>query len=152
MRIRSYTEPLDNIVQYQPWLLAWPQRGNKPPLPVEVVTHRVTDKGLIVQLSCCDDRDVAREYIGMEIMVARSALPALPKGEYYWTDLEGLTVITRQGVTLGVVAHLFATGSNDVLVVHQGEKQHLIPYLREQVIRNVDLKAGIIEVDWDPEF
>jgi 16S rRNA processing protein RimM len=151
LRIRSYTEPEDNILHYQPWLLTRP-RSHKPPLEVTVVEHKLTDKGLLVQLSCCDDRDLARQYMGMEILVARSRLPALPEGEYYWADLEGLTVITRQGIVLGIVSYLFATGSNDILVVSQNEKQRLIPYLRDQVIKRVDLTAGIIEVDWDPEF
>ncbi len=151
MKVRSFTEPEENIIDYQPWLLSRPH-GAKAPLPVEVVAHRLTDKGLIVHLSCCDDRDLARQYIGMEIVVTRDVLPALPAGEYYWTDLEGLTVVTSQGVTLGKVSHLFATGANDVLVVHQGDKQRLIPYLPEQVSKSVDLNTGIIEVDWDPEF
>ena len=43
------------------------------------------------------------------------------------------------------------TGANDVLVV-KGERERLIPYVRDVVVKSVDLKQGVILVDWDPEF
>jgi 16S rRNA processing protein RimM len=46
---------------------------------------------------------------------------------------------------------LFATGANDVLVV-RGERERLIPYLWQQVVKSVDLQAGVMQVDWDPDF
>jgi 16S rRNA processing protein RimM len=52
---------------------------------------------------------------------------------------------------LGTVAYLFETGANDVIVV-QGTKEHLIPYVPGHVIKKVDLKNKRIEVDWDPDF
>lgn len=53
--------------------------------------------------------------------------------------------------------HLIETGSNDVLVVQASassidQRERLIPYLPEQVVRDVDLAAGQMVVDWDPEF
>ncbi|MEO6696986.1 MAG: ribosome maturation factor RimM, partial [Gammaproteobacteria bacterium] len=42
------------------------------------------------------------------------------------------------------------TGANDVVVV-QGERERLIPYIKD-VIREADPVARIIRVDWDPEF
>jgi 16S rRNA processing protein RimM len=59
---------------------------------------------------------------------------------------------------LGKVTELMETGSNDVLVVEAnvkdafGAKERLIPFLEEQVIKNIDLTARTIEVDWDPGF
>lgn len=50
------------------------------------------------------------------------------------------------------------TGSNDVLVVKAnlkdafGAQERLIPFLDEQVIKNVDLTTRTIKVDWDPGF
>ena len=49
------------------------------------------------------------------------------------------------------------TGSNDVLVVRADDasidqRERLIPYLPDQVVREVDLAAGRLVVDWDPEF
>ncbi len=58
---------------------------------------------------------------------------------------------TQEGVDLGTVSHLFDTGANDVLVV-KGDKERLLPYDWGQVVKRVDLKAGLIQVDWDPDF
>ena len=80
-----------------------------------------------------------------------SALPSTRPGEYYWADLVGLEVRTLDGVDLGRIEQLFETGSNDVIVV-QGERERLIPYIWDQVVREVDLDAGTMLVDWDPEF
>jgi len=50
------------------------------------------------------------------------------------------------------VSHLFATGANDVLVVRDGERERMIPFVLEQFVKEVDLDSGRIVVDWDPEF
>ena len=89
--------------------------------------------------------------IGTEIAVRREELPPPEPGTYYWADLEGLTVVNLDGAVLGTVSHLFETGANDVLVVVDGERERLIPYTREAV-KQVDLQARMIRVDWDPEF
>ena len=89
--------------------------------------------------------------MGREIAVERDQLPELANDEYYWTDLEGLQVRTCAGVTLGRVDHLLATGANDVLVV-QGEREHLIPFVLGSVVKAVHLSDGWMEVDWDPDF
>ncbi|MBT8101100.1 MAG: ribosome maturation factor RimM, partial [Gammaproteobacteria bacterium] len=69
-------------------------------------------------------------------------------GQYYWSDLEGLEVVHRDGRVLGTVQYLIETGANDVLVV-QGEEERLIPFVQEQVILEVDLANGLISVDWE---
>lgn len=89
--------------------------------------------------------------MGAEVFVSRSLLPATAPGEFYWNDLEGLRVRTIEGVELGTVSHLFATGANDVLVV-KGERERLVPFIRDSVVREIDIAAGTIVVDWDPEF
>ena len=47
--------------------------------------------------------------------------------------------------------HLLETGANDVLVV-EGERERLIPFVMGQVIVRVDLDKGEIQVDWDKDF
>jgi 16S rRNA processing protein RimM len=36
--------------------------------------------------------------------------------------------------------------------VVSGERERLIPFIREQVVLAVDAEARRIEVDWDPDF
>ena len=88
-----------------------------------------------------------------EIAINREQLPRPEAGEYYWQDLTGLQVRTVNDVDLGKVTGLMETGANDVLVVKAEDgRERLIPFIREQVVTQVDLEAGTMTVDWDPEF
>lgn len=148
VRLESWTEPRLAIFNYQPWIFV-ASDGEQSPL--SGVRGRDTGKHLIANLPGVDDRDAAEALRGSEIYVERSALPPPAADEYYWVDLEGLRVDTVDGMALGVVSHLFATGANDVLVV-RGQRERLIPFLQPDVIRSVDFQAGRIVVDWDSEF
>ena len=153
VKVHSSTEPMENILNYAPWRL---KIGDETKI-VEVESSRVHGKGLVAKLAGVDDRDVARLYCGADILIERSRLPALEVGEYYWSQLEDLLVYTEAGQMLGKVDHLIATGSNDVLIVKGTDqsidrRERLIPYLPDQVIKEIDLDKGSIRVDWDPEF
>jgi 16S rRNA processing protein RimM len=120
--------------------------------PWTVEAGRLQGKGLVVKLRGCDDRAEAAKLLGADIAVWRNQLADdLAPGQYYWADLEGLRVVTQSGVELGRLDHLFATGANDVMVV-RGERERLVPYLPEQVVKEVDLRTGVMRVEWDPEF
>ena len=144
VKVHSYTEPREALLDYRDWLLgrdgAWQN--------VELVEGRQHGKGIVVRLQGVEDRDAAAELLGSEIGVDRDTLPEPEEGHYYWSDLEGLTVENKDGTELGKVAYLMATGANDVLVV-DGPAERLIPFVPETVILDVDLAAGVIRVDWE---
>lgn len=145
VKIYSETAPRDGILRYSPWLLG--------PDGIErrVVEGKAQGKGVIARLDGCNDRDQAAALIGQDIAIHRAQLPPPHPDEFYWVDLEGLSVITQSGVDLGRVSHLFATGANDVLVVI-GERERLIPFVWDDVIVDVDFAQRRICVEWDPEF
>jgi 16S rRNA processing protein RimM len=147
VHVAPWTAQQGGLLEYPVWYLR--QRGSWR--TVRVLQGRLHGKGLVVQLEDCADRDAASRLSGAEIGIPRSQLPAAGRDEYYWSDLIGLDVITVTGVLLGKVEHLIETGANDVMVV-RGDREHLVPYLSGQVIRSVDLDAGAIRVDWDPDF
>ena len=97
------------------------------------------------------DRDGAAALVGRNIAVPRGRLPVLAEGDFYWSDLIGLRVRSLEGDDFGVVTRLFETGSNDVMVVQDG-KERLIPFLHGRVVKQVDLEAGTLQVDWDADF
>jgi 16S rRNA processing protein RimM len=148
VKVYSDTNPRENILAYSPWDLV--RAGSRQ--RVEVAAGRLQGKILVARLEGCDDRDAADALVGCEIEVPRSRLPDdLALGEYYWADLVGLRVETLEGVELGCITRLFETGANDVIVV-AGERERLLPYVWQQVVREVDLAAGVMRVDWDPDF
>lgn len=147
IKLFSYTEPRDNIVAFDTWILE--QHGEQR--RIEVETGSSQGKTVLAKLRGIDDRDAARPLIGAQIGVQRGALPSCDPGEYYWTDLEGLRVESIGGDALGVVDHLVATGAHDVLVLG-GDGRRMIPFVASEVVREVDLEGGVIVVDWDASY
>ena len=146
-KVFSYTEPRDNILGYSPLYIrldgGWRAR--------ELLEGRQHGQGIVLRLQGCEDRDQVVALLGTDIAIRREQLPPAAPGEYYWKDLVGLRVLTREGVELGKVVEMMATGANDVMVV-AGERERLIPFTQGEAVRQVNLDQGFIEVDWDPEF
>jgi 16S rRNA processing protein RimM len=147
LKLLSWTDPRDAIFKYQPWIL----RAGESEREVSGVRGRDTGKLVIATFPGIENREQAEALKGSEIWVLRSQLPAPKPGEYYWVDLEGLAVQTVEGVALGTVDHLFDTGANPVLVI-SGERERLVPFVTDQYVKSVDFEAGLIVVDWDPDF
>jgi 16S rRNA processing protein RimM len=148
-KLESWTEPRAAIFRYQPWIVRDPQGRERE---LSGVRGRQSGKFLIATFPDVADRDTVEAMRGTEIYVPRAVLPPPKAGEYYWVDLEGLRVATTEGVCLGTVSHLFATGANDVLVARDDERERMIPFVIPQYVRSVDFEANLVTVDWDPDF
>ena len=147
VKLWSYTEPVENLLAYREVELGIGGQWRTGRL----LEGRRHGGGLVGRFEGAADRDTAAALVGAEIAVARDRLPAPAEGEYYWADLVGLEVVNREGVSLGRVEEMMATGANDVMVV-AGERERLLPFLPGLYVDSVDLAAGCITVDWDPEF
>jgi 16S rRNA processing protein RimM len=148
IKVYSDTSPRERIASYAQLLLDQGEGWRR----WKLAGGRRQGRYVVLKLKGCNDRNQAEALVGARIAIERTQLPELAEpGEYYWVDLRGLRVETLQGQALGRVEQLFETGANDVMVV-RGERERLIPYVWEQVVREVDLDAGVMRVDWDPEF
>lgn len=144
MKVFSYTRPREAILDYDRWYLK--RKGEWQSTTVR--DGKRHGKSVIARIEGVDDRDEAAALIESDIAVDRDDLPQPGKGSYYWADLEGLKVVHRDGSELGTVAYLMETGANDVLVT-EGDRERLIPFIAEKVILDVDFDAGVIRVDWE---
>jgi 16S rRNA processing protein RimM len=152
VKVFSFTDPIDNLLDYKHWTL----KRDGDVRQVELAQGRLQNKVLVAKLKGLDDREEARLLAGFDICVARSLLPDLTDGEYYWYQLKGLNVIDQLGQLLGVIDHLLETGANDVMVVKPcagslDDRERLLPYTAHCVL-SVDLAAGEMRVDWDADF
>lgn len=145
--VQSFTEPRDNLLKYDNWHAfiegAW--------VPVTIVRAERYNKTIVVQVKGYAERDIAARLTNIEIAVQQTQLEELSPGEYYWHQLIGMSVIGSKGEIFGQVTEIIPTGSNDVLVV-QGEKRYLIPYLLGQFVLDIDPNQRQITVDWDVDF
>ncbi|KOO05071.1 ribosome maturation factor RimM [Vibrio nereis] len=154
LKVFSYTDNTESIFDYSPWFI---EQGGKW-VEYKVESWKRHNKGLVAKLEGLDVREEAQLMTNFEVYIDPAVLPELPEDEFYWRDLIGMQVVTDKGYDLGTVSDLLETGSNDVLVVKAnlkdafGQKERLIPFLEEQVIKHIDREAQRIEVDWDPGF
>ena len=110
---------------------------------------------VVVQADGVDDRNTAELLRGVRIFVARSSFPTAEKDEFYWVDLMGLAVVNREGVRIGIVKDLIATGPQTVIVIEadiEGKKvETLIPFVSVYV-DDVSLADKRITVDWQLDY
>jgi 16S rRNA processing protein RimM len=111
-----------------------------------VIERARPQKGFfLMKLAGVDRIEDAEKLIGLEILAPAEVLSPLDEGEFYWYQLVGLTVVTHDARPLGRVESLFATGSNDVLVVKDGERERLIPYT-DDAVESVDLESKTLRL------
>jgi 16S rRNA processing protein RimM len=147
IKVHSYTEPGDNILDFASWLLD----GHDPSERFSVEDGGCHGKTIVAKLGGIDTRDDAAKLVGRGIFVERTELPELPENQFYWADLVGLNVFNEEGVCFGVVDCLMETGANDVLLV-RGERERLIPFVQQQIVKSVELGQRRLVVAWDPDF
>ncbi|MDY6981739.1 MAG: ribosome maturation factor RimM [Pseudomonadota bacterium] len=152
VKLISFTDPADNLLDYSQFWIA----DGAALREIEIDEARPQGDALVGHIKGCDVREETRLYTGLDLLVPKADLPELDEG-WYWHELEGLRVVNLDGEDLGVVDHLLATGANDVLVVRGDEAsidrtERLLPYVEEQVVKEVDLDAGLIRVDWGRDW
>jgi 16S rRNA processing protein RimM len=145
--VHSFTDPRDNILRYTDWHAYLDYTWQ----PIKLLSVEVHNKAIVAQVEGFPEREKVARLTNIEIAVAKEQLAELEPGEYYWHQLVGMNVLNQKGESFGKVMEVMPTGANDVLVV-QGEKRYLIPYLPGQFIINIDDSQQIITVDWDLDF
>jgi 16S rRNA processing protein RimM len=157
VKIESYTDPPENILQYPVWRLSkgdgakWQSEWRQ----VKRLAGRMTAKGVQVQFEQVFDRTVAEQLRGLLIWVPRSELPGLAAGQYYWDDLVGLQAYSPQGELLGTVSDIRSMPAHAVLVIateRAGKRiEYSVPLVKQRLLK-VDLAARRATVDWDSSW
>ena len=153
VKVFSHTSPIEQILQYQPWSL---HKGSKQ-VSIEVAQGKLHGKGLIALPDGFETRNEAESLVGYEIRIEADQLPALPKGDYYWHELEGLQVVNQAGEVLGQIVRMMETGANDVMVVAAtsdsiDDQERLIPFVMGNVVEQVDIEQGLLKVNWQSDY
>lgn len=142
LRVVSYSGELENIIALRSLMLKGPNGGMET---FEVAASAIHGKKVLLTLKDYCNINQVLHLVGRELYARREQLPALGEGEYYWCELLGLKVVTDQGETLGELAEIIPTGSNDVYVVKSKDREYLIPAL-EDVILEINLDDGVMTV------
>lgn len=147
LKIISFTESPEDIFEYDQWYI----KKNNTWLAVTLDKSAKRGKYLVAKWLDCSDRNSAQQWTNCDIAIKRSQLPTLDQGQFYWVDLEEAIVKTMTGQELGRVKEVMETGANPVLIV-EGKERILIPYVKEKIVKEVNIELGEIIVDWDISF
>jgi len=122
--------------------------GNK--VILQGLEHRIIAADIkgsygIIRLSGVTSSDDVARLKDSLIYIDEKDLDELPEGEYYYFHIIGSTVIDCMGKNYGTVQEILTTGANDVYVIHNGDKELLIPAV-ESVIQNIDIATKTITI------
>ncbi len=114
-----------------------------------VLAERINRATIRVILEGLDDPATAESLRGSSIAVAVNDLPAKAPGQFYHYEAIGCEVATTDGLRIGVIDEVIATGANDVWVVRDGATEVLVPVI-ENVVKSIDLHARRMVVEAVP--
>jgi 16S rRNA processing protein RimM len=137
------------------WFLQAPGPGGGHAFRLAIREAKEHSDCIVARSDEVPDRNAAEALRGARIFVPRSSFPTAAEDEYYWVDLIGLAVVNREGVPLGEVRELLATGPQTTLVLQAQEDgkpvERMLPFV-SAFVDKVDLAARLITVDWQPDY
>lgn len=122
------------------------KQGEKP-LELTVESARPHKGSLLVKFAGYDNINDVEVFRNRELKVSEEDQQPLEDGSYYYHQIIGLTVKTVDGRELGTIKEILSPGANDVWVVQRPQKSDLLLPKIDDVIKNVDLEQGIVEVE-----
>jgi 16S rRNA processing protein RimM len=139
VRLKLFSDSADNLSHHGKLYVGGAER--------RLLAIRDSGKTAVARFEGVSDRSAAEALRGSLVEIDRSALPPLEEGEYYHSDLIGLTAADRDGKPVGTVVGVENYGAGDLLEIEiESGKRHLIPF-RDGI---ADLIGGKILID--PEF
>ena len=157
-KVLPYSAEPEALFSSKRWFLLPSERGQSPFNGCQLLAIKESKEHSDSVVACAHgfpDRTAAESLRGARVFIARSSFPSAAKDEYYWVDLLGLSVVNREGQSLGIVQELMSTGPQTVLVLGYEEegkaKVRMIPFVSAYV-DNVDMTARCISVDWQADY
>lgn len=114
--------------------------------PMQVEGARRIHGRVALRLATVSDRDAAQALHGTPLYIPSNEVMPLPPYTYYRDQIIGLQVVTTGGEPLGAISEILVTGSNDVYVARDGQREVLIPALKD-VVREVDVTGGRMVIE-----
>ncbi len=143
VKVRPEPGLVNDLVQYEEFIVF--VKGGKKRLKVENV--RSGGAFLIFKFEGINSVDDAELVRGLELFVSEDELVELEEDEFYFYQLEGLTVRTTQGEVIGKVSKIMPMPASEIIqVVDEGGRETLIPAIKV-FVKKIDLDAGEITVE-----
>lgn len=146
VNVHTYTEFPEDLVSYSH---TWWIKVRSDWSTLTITDHMLHNGQLLVKVDTLDTPEEAKRLTNQDIYLPRDILPAPEEGEFYWVDLEGLTVIDQHANTLGTIDHLFNNGAHSIIAIRsKTAPELLLPYIKDVVV-SVDLEKKEMHVKWE---
>jgi len=144
IKIFPYSSSFDNIENINCFFIK--DEENKAPEKYFVENKRIHKNSIIIKLRDVDTPEMADNLVGKPVMVDVSALIEPDEDEYYWYQLKGIEVKTKEGQSVGTVEDLIQSGAHDILIIKNDKREYLIP-LTDKFVEDIDLENGQIIIN-----
>ena len=102
---------------------------------------------LLIRLVGVADRNAADALRGTVFIVDTADLPAIEDpDEFYDHELEGMTVVTVDGATVGVLGEVLHTAAGELLSVKADHREVLVPFV-SAIVTSVSRETGTVTID-----
>ncbi len=109
----------------------------------KIKSVRYQKKHVLMVFDSIATREDAAALTGAFVSVDRSEAMPLKDGEYYISDIIGLSVEETDGTVLGTVTDVIRTGSNDVYVVSlPGRAEDVLVPALKKVVKEISIEDG----------
>jgi 16S rRNA processing protein RimM len=114
---------------------------------LELENHWFQNDRIVLKFAGYDDVDSAESLVGFDFALPEAERIKLSENEYYDWELEGCSVVIKDGPRLGTVRGLLRTGGVELLVVEdEAAREHLIPMVQQIVIK-IDISRNEVLID-----
>ena len=151
LKVWSFAESIDTFCPGKIVLLKSEEALESMGKPYTILKALAHKKGILLTLSGIDNRNLAEELVGKEILIDRDQLPEPTEDTWYWQDLLGLDVFDHQKGFIGKITDIFPTGANDMLVVMDKTRETLVP-MHKHFVESIDIEKNAVKTTLPPEL
>ena len=139
--VQSFTKEPKDIAAYGPLT------DESAKVTINIVSIRISGKGLIARLKGVDDRTAAEALRGTALYADRARMPAPDPEDFYLADLIGLEAFAPDGTPIGEVIDVPNYGGGDLIEIRPvaGGETILVAFTKDNV-PVVDTAGGRLEV------
>ena len=101
------------------------------------VNFKKSDKKIIAYLNNITSPEDAKKFVGEGIFLKKSDLPSLKSNQFYFDDLEGMSVYLNRK-KIGYIKSVLNHGAGDYFEIKIDKKELLVPFNNHHVLK-VDL-------------
>lgn len=114
---------------------------------LELEDHWFQNERIILKFIGYDDVAAAKSLIGFDFALPEAERVQLSQDAYYDWELEGCSVLLKDGAKLGTVSSVMRTGGVELLVVEDDDKHECLIPMAQPIVVEIDVANRKVVID-----